>query len=501
MVVKQSRRTGRALVFIIPMLALAAAVFGSLYYRGGPDAGSRSKFLTATVERGPFDHVVTEQGELESSKNIEVKCEVRSLDNGPSSTILWVIDEGTWVEKGDKVLELDVAQLETQMKQQRIRVANAESTEIRARANVKTAEISLRQYLEGTYLSERKTILSQIALAEQALRTAELKLASARKLVDKGMITALQIENDEFAVSKAKQDLELEKSRLVVLDTLIKEKNKVQLESNIESMKAQLESDRSVLAQEQDTLRELEEQINKASITSPARGVVVYNNTSDRGRGVSFVVEPGAQVRERQTILKLPDPTQMQVKALVNESRILQLSSGMSAMVRVEGVPQEIAGRVKQVNRYAQPGSFFTSAIKEYGVIVEIDNPPNTIRSGMTAEVMIFVEHFPDALLMPVQCVYEYKGHLFCARKSSQGWETIEVEIGATNDELVSITKGLDEGDEVLLTPYQNLGLLDLPDLDEIDDPPGLSNLGSSTSSENSATSTTATTSNREEGK
>lgn len=483
MLADYNRRPGRALVFIIPMLALAAAVFGSVYLRGGPSSRSNSKLLTAVVERGPFDHVITEQGELESSKNIEVQCEVRSLDNGPSSTILWVIDEGTWVEKGDKVLELDVAQLETQVKQQRIRVANAESTEIRAKANVKTAEISLRQYLEGTYLSERKTILSQIALAEQALRTAELKLGSARKLADKGMITSLQIENDEFAVTKAKQDLDLEQSRLVVLDTLIKEKNKVQLESNIESMKAQLESDRSVLAQEQDTLRELEAQITKASVFSPAKGVVVYNNTSDRGRGVSFVVEPGAQVRERQTILKLPDPTQMQVKALVNESRILQISQGMSAMVRVEGVPQEIAGRVKQVNRYAEPGSFFTSAIKEYGVIVELADPPGTIRSGMTAEVMIFVEHFSEALLLPVQCVYEYKDHLFCARKAGKTWDTVEIEIGATSDQLVSITKGLSEGDEVLLTPYQNLGLLDLPELDEIEDREGLQNIDASFSS------------------
>ena len=124
-------------------------------------------------------------------------------------------------------------------------------------------------------------------------------------------------------------------ARLLVLDRLTKEKNRVQFESDIEAAKARMKSDQSVLMEEEDKLREIEEQIAKCIMVSPADGVVVHNNEySSRGGNAEFVVEQGATVREGKTLIKLPDPTRMQVKAKVNESRISLISAGMAAKVK-----------------------------------------------------------------------------------------------------------------------------------------------------------------------
>ncbi|MCA9195594.1 MAG: efflux RND transporter periplasmic adaptor subunit [Planctomycetales bacterium] len=464
-------RPGKMAVIGLILLAILAGGGYAFYSFGGfgGDAALNAP-LTSEVINAPFDHIVLEQGEIESSSNIDVICEVKAR-GGSGTPVLWVIEEGSYVKKGDKLCELDFSALENEFKTQKIAVASADAQVISSEAIVRTAQIALQEYLEGTYLSERKAILSEIAVAEQELRKAELNLDSVQRLAAKGMVKALQVEAEEFAVDNARNVLESAQSRLRVLDQLTKEKNKVQFESDIEAAKAKLSSDQSVAAEESDKLKELEDQIAKCTIMSPADGVVVYNNSYSSRGGSEFVLEEGAIVRERQTIIKLPDPSKMQVKAKVNESRITLITDGMPAKVRVNAAEGEMLARVRRVNKYAEPGSFFSSAVKEYATFVEILNPPESIRSGMTAEVRIFVEQLPAALQVPVHAIYEFKGHHFCLRQQGENsWETVEIKIGATNDKMVTIKEGLSAGDQVALNPRNHLDLLQLPEVEDVSD-------------------------------
>lgn len=476
-------RNGKILSLLIASLVLAGgAVFAWTRFGTGSGADASDSLITAVVESGPFDHIVLEQGEVESSSNIDVVCEVKAR-GGSGTPILWVIEEGTYVKKGDKLVELDSSQLENEIKSQRIGVSSAEALVISSEATVRTAQIALQEYLEGTYQSERKTILSEIALAQQDLRKAELNLLSAQRLAARGIIKGLQIEAEEFSLINAKNVLEGAEARLKVLDELTMEKNKVQFESDIEAARARLKSDESVLSEEQDKLQELEDQIAKCVMFSPADGVVVYNNKFSSRGGAEFVVEEGSSVRERQTIIKLPDPSKMQVKANVNESRITLIGEGMAAKVKVGAVPGEMLARVVRVNKYAEPGSWFSSSVKEYATIIEILDPPNTIRTGMTAEVRIFVEQLPSAKQIPVHGVYEYKGHHFCLVKDGESkWRTAEITIGATNDKMVTFDSGLEEGEEVVLNPRKHLDMMELPDVAEVTDREKLAEIGANAS-------------------
>lgn len=475
-------RSGRILLALLVLACVAGGGAYAWFEYGAEREGIIDReMLTATVVNEPFDHIVLEQGEVESSSNIDVNCEVKSRGAG-GIPILWVIAEGSYVKEGDKLVELDSSALESELKTQKIAVSSAQATVISSDAAVKTAEISLQEYLEGTYLSERKTILSEVALAEQELRKAELDKESNERLAAKGMIKGLQLEAAEFSVINAKNALEAAQARLKVLDELTKQKNEVQFESDIEAARAKLKSDESVLAEEMDKLKEIEDQVGKCVILSPAEGVVVYNNKFSSRGGAEFVVEEGAVVRERQTIIRLPDPTKMQVKAAVNESRITLIGEGMAAKIKVGAVQGDMLAKVKRVNKYAEPGSWFSSSVKEYATIIEIIDPPEAIRTGMTAEVRIFVEQLSEALQIPVHGVYEYRGHHFCLKKTDDKWETVKIKIGATNDKMVTIDEGLVEGDVVALNPRQNLDLMDLPDVKEVTDRDALKKIGANAS-------------------
>lgn len=481
---QSARKSGKVLLIVLGVfIAIAGGAYAAYHFGGFGGGPAESGIITEAVTRGPFDHIVIEQGEIESSSNIDVVCQVKSQGAGGSSgtPILWVIDEGTYVKAGDKLVELDASQLENQLKTQRIAVAGAESMVISSNAAVRTAEIALQEYLQGTFMSERTAILSEIDVAQQALLNAELKLASAERLAAKGMFNKRQVQAEGFAVSNAKNVLEDAKARLGILERLTKEKFKVQFESDIEAANAKLKSDSSVLAEEEDKLVDIQDQIAKCVILSPADGVVVHNNSySSRGGSAEFVVEEGALVRERQTIIKLPDPTKMQVKTSINEQNITLIAEGMAAKIKVNAVEGDMLARIKRVNKYPEPGSWFSSSVKKYTTYVEILSPAPSIRTGMTAEVRIFVRQIPDAIQIPVHGIYEYKGHHFCLRKNGEKWDTVQIKIGATNDKMVTIDDGLAEGDLVVMNPRKHIDLLQLPELDEVSDRDKLAEIGAS---------------------
>ena len=56
---------------------------------------------------------LSERGDLEPAEKLDLTCKVRTPDRDePSaSTIVWVIDNGTTVKKGDLLLKLDDAML------------------------------------------------------------------------------------------------------------------------------------------------------------------------------------------------------------------------------------------------------------------------------------------------------------------------------------------------------------------------------------------------------
>lgn len=461
-------RRGGVKGVIVALLALTAVGAGGYYWwslRRESALSSSEKPVLDTVTRGPFDHIVLEQGEIESSSNNEVKCEVKG--NGGSGTpILNVIPEGTFVKKGDLLCELDASALETEAKNQRIVVSTAEATVISSEAAVSKAEISRQEYLEGTYLTERSLILSEIAVAQQELRKAELSLQSAERLAAKGTLKPLQIEAEQFSVQNARSSLESAQGRLRVLDELTKAKMLVQLDSDIATAKAKLDSDQNTLAEEKSKLAEIEAQILACQVRAPMDGQVVYANKQGNRGGADFVVEPGSVVREQQTIFLLPDPTRMQVRAKVNESRITLIREGMRVKIRVGAVDGELSGAVVKVNKYAEPGNWWGSNVKEYAVIVQISDPPETIRTGMTAEVRIFVEQLQEATQIPILAVYESKRHYFVLIQKGEKYETKEIKVQAANEKYVTISEGdVNVGDRVVLNPRNHLSKMNLPEL------------------------------------
>jgi len=151
------------------------------------------ELLTTTVWKGPYDFAVTTRGTVESASNIELRCDVRSRAGGV--TILDVVPEGTIVEEGDVVVELDPSGLLQEEEQQKILVSTRESLVAEAENALKAAEIAKTEYSDGVYVTQEKQLLSDLFVAEQMKATAQEGLDTSKVLYKKALVTASQMES------------------------------------------------------------------------------------------------------------------------------------------------------------------------------------------------------------------------------------------------------------------------------------------------------------------
>lgn len=470
--------TYRGLLFAIPVVAAVPLVawFGLPRLSLSSDKAGP---MMHTVQRGAFVHEVTENGNVESANNVEIRCEVES--HGAGTMIIWIIPEGTYVEPApdwkpsepgeeppDLLVKLDASALEDKRIQQQIVCNSSRAAVTQAENNFKTAVIGKEEYLEGTYQEEKKKLEGNISLAEEQLIRAQQYLSDSKVLHAKGFISDRELQADEFDVERKKIDLERELTSMEVLEKYTKPKKLLQLEADINIAQAKLESEKHSHQLDLDKLTEYEEQIAKCTIRAPQAGQVVYANITDRRGGQEVVIEEGTTLRERQEIIRLPDPEDMQVKAKINEARVSAVNVGMPVKIELDAFPDvKLTGTVEKVSEYPLPSAWYSGNVKEYETTIKIDSFPKDLqmRPGMTAKVSIRVEQLADVLTVPVQAVFEHGGNHYCVLRKGEGLEPRQVTIGSTNDKEVVIQKGLEPGEQVVLGAALHRDDLDLPEL------------------------------------
>ncbi len=422
-------------------LAVVAAASALVILNTSPT--DSAKVLTHTISRGELLVTVTEEGSLESAVNKEIKCKVKG-----GSTILWIIEDGTEVKPGDELVRLDASTIEDNISQQRITYETALASKIQAESDLAVAEINVDEYLEGTFRKEMQTAESNVAIAEENLRVAENILSHAQKMFQKGYVSELELDGNEYSLQYAQLQLALMKTEVDVLERFTKPKMLQELRSALKTAKAKLASEETALKLEEERLRRLEEQRDGCVIHAETNGMVIYPETEEWRNEPA--IEEGSTVREQQTLLQIPDLSNMQVKVGIHESKVRQLKPGMPARIEIQD--GEHVGEIISVAKQASPTGWWDSNIRKFDAIVKLHGQPD-VRPGMSAEVEITVARHKNVLTIPVAAVVEYKQEFHCWVKTDKGMEKRPLKLGASNDQFIVVEEGLSEGDRVVLNP------------------------------------------------
>lgn len=465
-------------------VSIPLTLLGWWGYASISDGEAAAVIDTHEVQRRNFLVTLQEKGELKAADSIDIKCELEGR-----STIISLVDEGTAVEEGDLLVELASDEIANRVQQQEIQVtaataslASAEkqfdilqdqnlSNIRKAKLKLELAQLALTKYQKGDRKNQLGDAKMRLGQAREVLKRAEDELESHKKLFDKAYIPKSEYDQKKFERYKAQKDLEKaerdlwlleeytfemdEKQKLSDVGEAEKEHDRIEKEAAAkeEEQAAQLDARRQELVLKQQQLAKLRGQMQKTKIRAPSAGLVVYGGSNTNWWRDNDQIKEGAEVRERQTILRLPDTSHMKVSCRIHEAQTANIRVGQTAQVMVEGIEgRQFTGEISKIAVMADSQSRWTNPeLKEFETEILIHESDSMLKPGGTAHVTILIDEREDVVTVPIQAVFRRGARSYVFGHDGARTEPIEVELGMASEAFVEVTKGLAPGQHIML--------------------------------------------------
>lgn len=176
----------------------------------------------------------------------------------------------------------------------------------------------------------------------------------------------------------------------------------------------------------------------KATADGTVTNLSVTNGTNVNAQSLTQSATP---------LLVITNQKATEVTVSLSESDIAKIKEGQKAVIDVSSVDdKEYQGVVRRVD---------TIGTDELGVIrykayIEIINPDENLRPGMTADAQITTNQIENVLTVPNSAVKPYQGGRAVRVLKNNQIEFIPVKIGVRGDEYTQILSGISKGQEVI---------------------------------------------------
>jgi len=326
---------------------------------------------------------------------------------------------------------------------------------------------------DGDAKQKLRKFEDDLQLAKKELGQAQSQYEGTKRLFDKGFVTKVDLQREEIAfennrlkvqTAETARDLFLKYEFVKLAEESLSKYTEAARELNrarkaavskLAQAEARLKSAQGQYNVQLRQRKELQEQLAKCLIRATKPGLVVYGSARDEYYwGGEERIREGATVRERQTMITIPDLTKMSARVKIPESYIKKVKKGQKAKITVETAPdQKLTGEVTKVgvlpdseNRWMNPD------MKVYLTTITVDGLHDWLKPGMSAKIEIMVDRLDDVVYVPIQAITPIEGKRVCYVLNGKP-EPREVEVGQFNDEFIEIKKGMKEGEKVLLRP------------------------------------------------
>jgi len=435
-----------------------------------------------TARQGRLLVKVSETGTVEPLQQVEVKSKV-----GGRVKRLYV-DEGDWVEAGQKIAELEVPEVERQAEQMRAQLdaAKARVSEAKvavlladrqtaaeldqAKAAWAQARARLEQLLAGARPQEIAQARAAVAEAQARLDDARRTLDRKRELLDKGFVPQQEVDAAQTQHEVCKQALERVQEQLALIQAGARPEeiraaeqevarweaavraalaNRKQLDLRDASLRQAIAGQRQI----QKALEEVETRLSDAVIFAPRSGRVIRRSI----REGELITSGIATFSSGMAIVTVADLSKMLVKVNLNEVDIARVRVGTPAEITLDALrSRRFHGRVRKIAPASAGGQAFIdqpagrTGIVRFAVEVEIADPCAEMRPGMTANVDLILAEARHAVYVPNDVVHGSSGRWVWLMTPS-GPRRQAVKTGLSNETYTQISSGLNAGDQVAL--------------------------------------------------
>ncbi|MGB2675667.1 MAG: efflux RND transporter periplasmic adaptor subunit [Candidatus Acidiferrum sp.] len=398
--------------------------------------------------------VVTASGEIKPTTYTNITAQ------GFGRIIDIIVKEGDHIKKGERLLMQE---------------------NVQANADVQAQSASINSTQSGVQAAEASFRAAQADLIQQQanLEKANLDFQRGQGLFKDGLIPKQDFDQRKTAYDAAVAAVDSSKARV--------QAQKAQLDQ----VRAQLDQSRAVLVRTKDILQ-------KTTYFSPINGIVSYLPV----RLGEYVV-PGIQNATGSFLMTLSDMSVVTSEVKVDETDIVNVKIGQDADVTIDAVPGKVfKGKVTEIGSQAvlrSSGLATTQTTtsnqeaKDFKVVVTLDSPPENLRPGLSTTSKIKTAERKNVVAIPIQALAvrsrkdldeaakngkksgnvtlaappapapgdpkkdEIQG-VFVVSGKKAVFRPVETGISGVTD--IEITKGLQEGDEIVVGSYKALRTL-----------------------------------------
>ncbi|MGB2628054.1 MAG: efflux RND transporter periplasmic adaptor subunit [Candidatus Acidiferrum sp.] len=356
---------------------------------------------TTPARRGPIALTVSAEAVVSPLQQAIITPKI-------TSTIKkFYVQRGSHVKEGQLLATLENADLEGAEEQSKGEFEQAEA------GYATTTGASLPQQIQKAELD---------AAAYKSAYEAQKKIYDARKdLFDQGAIPRRDLDSAEVGLIQARSADEQAQRQLSDLQRLGKEQA--------------LKSAAGQLSAAKGKYLNAKAQLSYSEIRSPIDGVV-----TDRP------LFQGELAAANQPIMTVMNTSKVIAKAHIVQNEAVLLRAGDPAELKLEGLDEQIAGRVTLISPALDPGS---TTIE---VWIEADKPNPGLKPGVNVLVEITAKSVKDALIVPAASVFKSSegGDYVLVAGSDLKAHQAKVRVGIRNKELAEIQSGIKTGDQVI---------------------------------------------------
>jgi HlyD family secretion protein len=417
---------------------------------------------TAVAARGDLTSIVTASGEVKPKTYTNLGA------NAQGRVMQLMVKEGDHVRRGEVVAKIESIQATADVEQQRASIASAEADSTASEAGLKVQDDTI------------KTQRATIDRTKADLDLAKINYDRYEQLFKAGV--APKSDFDQRKSTYESQVAGLREAELR-LDQLISQRAQTV---------AQLQSTQRRVTQAQAGLTRLADILEKHDVVTPLDGIVTTLPVQ-----VGETVVPGIQNSAASSIMTVADMSIVTAEVHVDETDIVNLKIGQKADVTIDAIPDRtFSGHVTEIGneailrstgQVASASATSSTEAKDFKVVVQLDNPPQEVRPGLSCTAKIVTATRKDVLAIPLQALtVRQKGELAdaaAARKkekdngqapidlvnekqrreevtgvfviANQKAEFHKVETGITGATDIEVLSGVQPGDQIVVGSYQ----------------------------------------------
>ncbi|MDQ0492632.1 efflux RND transporter periplasmic adaptor subunit [Paenibacillus brasilensis] len=350
---------------------------------------------------------------------------------------------GQKVNKGDVLFTIDQKDLKDTITQNQesyqVTLANLKQAESGAAQSVQQAESSVDQAKSALVQQDSSITQAQNSLvdAQNSVNNAQSTLTRNQQLFSAGAVSQSDLEQSEIAFKKAQTALE---NAQIALHNAQTSKESAQTTYNnalkslrLAQQKTGIDVARASVNQAKASLDTARSQLANAIVRSPMSGTIsVVSGTT------------GQMVSPQSAVVTIANTNPILAKINVSEEDLTKLNVGSTVTVGVDSLGKRIDAKVTAVN------PVMDNDLKAYPVEISVPNPSGEFKSGMVVNVYMKTEA-PRNILVTQDAILEQAGKKYAYVVEGTVAKRVEVQTGQESAKQVEVTKGLTEGQNVVV--------------------------------------------------